>query len=63
MKDLPADVLRVLLYYLYTGCLMEDQSEDAIRGTLQATKGVEYLRPLVKMCTDFLEATVAICSK
>ena len=63
IQDLPANVLQVLLHYLYTGTLMEEQPEDTIRETLKVVESVTCLGPLVKMCKDYLEATAAINSK
>ncbi|XP_031551379.1 uncharacterized protein LOC116288701 [Actinia tenebrosa] len=60
IQDLPPNVLRVILHYLYTGTLVEEQEEVTIRETLKAVESVTCLGPLVKMCEDYLKATAAI---
>lgn len=63
MKNLPPDVLRLLLHYLYTGCLPEGPSESTVKGTLKAIENVPCFKDFVKLCADYLEATAVITSK
>ena len=63
MKNLPADVLGLLLQYLYTGCLPEGPSESTVKGTVKAIENVPCFKELAKLCIDYLEATAVITSK
>ncbi|KXJ07762.1 uncharacterized protein LOC110250055 [Exaiptasia diaphana] len=60
MKNLPSDVLRLFLHYLYTGSLPDNPSESTVKGILRVAENVPCFKELVKLCTDFLEATAVI---